>query len=253
MVIIMDTFTQYYEKITGLLTKIHETQKENVDKAARMIAEQIKLDKRLVVFGTGGHCTRVAEEMFWKAGGFACTQIIMDAGLQLVNGATRASKTERMHGYADVVLDYYGVCEDDLVLLVSAYGIGAVTIEAALGCKERGATVIAITSHEFPTTVADDHPARHKSKKNLFEIVDHSVDSFVPGGDSIVEIPGYDFTICSSSTLLGVFVVNSVTARAVEIMLEMGVEPPIWVSANAPGGDALNKRLIAKYRNTRHL
>jgi uncharacterized phosphosugar-binding protein len=34
---------------------------------------------------------------------------------------------------------------------------------------------------------------------------------------------------------------------AVEHMVSLGVKPPIWKSANAPGGDEANRQYIAEY------
>ena len=34
---------------------------------------------------------------------------------------------------------------------------------------------------------------------------------------------------------------------AIEYMLSKGFKPPVWVSANLPGGDAVNEQYIEKY------
>lgn len=243
----------YYAVISEMLARIMETQGEAMEKAAAAVADQIAEGGRVFVFGTGGHCTRVAEELFWRSGGLACVRPILDAGLQIVHGATRATKTERMEGYAKAPLDYYGVGEGDLLLLVNAYGINAVTIDTVHECKKRGAKIVAVTSFEFPASTPAGHPARHSTNENLCDIVDIAVDNMVPPGDAVVSIDGFPYKVAASSTMTGVFILNAMVARIVELLLEKGVQPPVWVSANAPGGDAWNKQFIEQYGSIRHL
>lgn len=243
----------YYQEISKLLSNIMDTQKERMEAAAKRIADQIAQDKKFYVFGTGGHCTRAAEELFWRSGGLACVIPILDAGLQIVNGATRATKTERMHNYAKAPLDYYDVKKGDLLLIVNAYGINALSIDTVHECREREIDVIAITSFEFPDSVPANHPARHNSGENLHEIVDIAINNFVPAGDAVVDIEGFPYKVAASSSMTDVFILNALVARVIELLLKMGVQPPVWVSANAPGGDEWNKKFIKKYGNIRHL
>ncbi|GAI50385.1 unnamed protein product, partial [marine sediment metagenome] len=49
--------------------------------------------------------------------------------------------------------------------------INAGTIDSALECKERGATVIGVGSSIWQEDIPMDHYTRHKSKKNLMDIV----------------------------------------------------------------------------------
>lgn len=249
----MNAFEAYYDEISSMLSQIMQTQRQSMETAAAALADQIQAGKRIFVFGTGGHCTRVAEELFWRSGGLACVRPILDAGLQIVHGATRATKTERMEGYAKAPLDYYGVGKDDLLLLVNAYGINALTIDTVHECQARGTRIIAVTSRQFPSSVPAGHPARHSTNANLCDIVDIVVDNMVPAGDAVVQIDGFPYKVAASSTITGTFILNALVARTVQLLLERGVQPPVWVSANAPGGDAWNKRFLDKFGDIRHL
>ncbi len=56
------------------------------------------------------------------------------------------------------------------------------------------------------------------------------------------------------STLVNVFVLNVLVCGVVEKLTQAGIAPPERVSANAPGGDVWNKRLLEKYLpRVRHL
>jgi uncharacterized phosphosugar-binding protein len=245
---------QYLGKLIALCQQITETQTERIDRVCAILAEEIGKGKLIYAWGTGGHDNRSAEELLWRAGGLACVAVILDPGLSLMHGATKATKIERIHGYAKGVLDYYQVGKDDLLLLVNSYGINALTIDAVHECRTRGTRVVAVTSFEFPESVPPDHPARHSSKENLHEIVDLAINSFIPAGDAVVDVPGFPFKVAGISTLVNVFVLNVIVCGVVEKLVQAGVDPPVWVSANAPGGDAWNKRLIERYAGRiRHL
>jgi uncharacterized phosphosugar-binding protein len=245
---------QYLEKLTAICGRVTETQAAKLDQAAALLAEEIGKGKLVYVWGTGGHDNRSAEELLWRAGGLAAFAVILDPGLSLMHGATKATKIERMHGYAAGVLDYYRIGKDDLLLLVNSYGVNPLTIDAVHACRERGTRVLAVTSFEFPASVPANHPARHTSQENLHEIVDLAIDTAIPAGDAVVDVPGFPYKVAGISTLVNVFVLNALVCGIVEKMVQAGMDPPVWVSANAPGGDAWNKRLLAEYLpRVRHL
>jgi uncharacterized phosphosugar-binding protein len=245
---------QYLQTLSTLLTQIAETQAERMDAACTILAEEIGRGKLVYAWGTGGHDNRSAEELLWRAGGLAAFAVILDPGLSLMHGATKATKIERMPGYAKSVLDYYRVGTDDVLLLVNSYGVNALTIDAVHECRARGARVIAVTSFAFPESVAPDHPARHPSKENVHEIADLAIDSFVPAGDAVVDVPGFPYKVAGISTLLNVYILNVLVCGTVQKLAQAGIDPPVWVSANAPGGDAWNKRLLEQYLpRVRHL
>ncbi len=50
------------------------------------------------------------------------------------------------------------------------------------------------------------------------------------------------------SLLAGAYIVNSIVCRVVELYLEKGLAPPVYLSANVAGGDEHNRALEAKYR-----
>jgi uncharacterized phosphosugar-binding protein len=245
---------QYLEKLNALCQRIAETQGDKVDRACAIIADEIGKGKLVFAWGTGGHDNRSAEELLWRAGGLACVAVILDPGLSLMHGATKATKIERLPGYAKGVLDYYQIGKDDTLLLVNSYGVNALTIDAAHACRERGARVIAVTSFEFPQSVPPGHPARHPSNENLHEIADLAIDTAIPAGDAVVDIPGFPYKVAGISTLVNVFVLNVIVCGVVEKLVQAGADPPVWVSANAPGGDAWNKKLLERYTGRiRHL
>ena len=52
--------------------------------------------------------------------------------------------------------------------------------------------------------------------------------------------------------MVGCAIVNMLEIRTVEYLLEMGVEPPVFHSANVDGGDEFNRTLFEKYKDQIH-
>lgn len=245
----MSLVDDFYTKITDLLEKFKNKEEDNLKKAAKLMAESIKNDELIHVFGTGGHSYMAAEEMFYRAGGLVPINPIFDGGVTVANGAVRSTKVERTPGYAKAILDPLKLEEDGKIIIISnVYGINSVTIESALEAKKRGMTVIAVTSVEHSKNLPQDAHSRHSSKKNLFEIADIVLDVPVPIGDAILDIESLDVKTAPCSTILVSFCLNALVAETIQTLIKMGIDPPVWKSANSLGGDEYNKKYIDKYR-----
>jgi uncharacterized phosphosugar-binding protein len=241
--------TQYLNKIFGHLQRIHDEAQDSVQQAARLVANQIKMDKVVYVYGPGGHSNLGSQEVFFRAGGLMHISAMLDEGTLLSSGALRSMAMERSPGYGLIVLDHYNLKQGDLLIIVNSYGINAVTIDAALEAKRRGVTTIGVTSVQHAKSTPLDHPARHPSKQNLFEIVDVVLDTKIEVGDAVVNVPGLDQRVAAMSTFANAYLLNSLTAETVRRLVDEGITPPIWTSGNAPGGDEANARFIAQFRD----
>jgi uncharacterized phosphosugar-binding protein len=249
-VVVMKAYEEYHKIITELMNAIVRDEKESLAKAANIMADTIQNDKLIYVFGTGGHSYICAEEMFYRAGGLVPVCPILDPGVSIAFGAARSTWIERLPGYSQRVLKSYGVGKGDTLIVANAYGINSSTIDAAIEGKRLGAKVIAITSPTFSKQVPPDHPARHPSSHNLCDLdeVDVVIDNHMPVGDAIVELKGLNGEkVGPSSTMVNAFTINSLVLSAMETMVERGMTPPIWVSANMPGGDEANARYLREY------
>lgn len=227
--------------------QVLETESESLNKAAELMCKAVIDDKLIHVFGPGGHSNIGAYEMFWRAGGLVPVNAILDAGTAVIHGAKRSNKIERLPGYSQAVFDIYDI-HDGVIIIVNAYGINSMTIDAALEAKKRGVPSIGVTATGFAEKVPKDHPARHPSGKNLHEIVDVFVDNHMPYGDAVVEFEGMEQKVAPTSTLANCFAVNLLLIETVRLLRENNVDPPLWTSANLPGGDEKNKKFEDKYK-----
>lgn len=239
----------YYDEIFKIINEIRETERENILKAARMVADQVKADKLVYVFGPGGHSNLAAMEIFFRAGGLLHISAIINQETMLSAGALKSMQVERLPGYGKIIVEDYGIGEGDLLWVVNAYGINSATIDAALTAKAKGAKVIGVSSVEHASTCPADHPARHPSKQNLHDIVDCNVDCKVKMGDAVLKIDGVSQKIGALSTFANAYAMNCIVIEAINMLANEGIEPPIWKSGNCPGGDEWNNRFIDRFKD----
>jgi uncharacterized phosphosugar-binding protein len=245
---------EYYQKASQMLESIMDNEEENINSASKEMAKRIRDGKTVFVFGTGGHSIMGAEEMFYRAGGLQPINAMLDTGVSLTQGGRHSTFIERTPNIAHSLLDYYGVNENDVIIIINVNGINSMTIEGALESKKRGATVIGVTSADFANNVPKGASARHSSNKNLHEIADIVIDPHVPVGDALLEVPGVPVKVGPSSTLAVALCLNMLQVTTIEILLSWGVTPPVWMSANIPGGDEFNKKFINEFSGIiRHL
>lgn len=240
-------FSYYFGSVEKIFKKIME-QGEVFEKAANEIANAIMRNELIHIIGPGGHSNMAAEEIFWRTGGLAPVNAILDAGINLINGARRSNIIERTPGYAKRVFDSYNIDrEGEVIIIANAYGINSMTIDCALEAKKRGLVTLGITSTEFADSLSKDHPSRHPSGKNLYEEVDYFINCHLPYGDAIIDLEGSTQKVGPVSTLCNVFALNLLMIESSKTLIRKGFAPPLWRSANMPGGDEANKKLFSEY------
>ena len=206
-------------------------------------------DDMIHVIGPGGHSNMAAEEVIWRAGGLAPINAILDPGTNLIHGAKRSNVIERTPGYAASVLNSYrvGLTPGEVIIIVNAYGINAMSVDTVIEAKKRNMTSIAITSKEFADRLDQDHPSRHPSGKKLYQEADYFINCHLPYGDAVIEFEGCPQKTGPTSTMCNVFAINLLMIATVKKLVSEGVEPPLWMSANLPGGDEANRLLEEKW------
>lgn len=222
---------------------------EAIERASRVVAESMAKEEPVHVIGPGGHSNMAAEEVLWRAGGLAPINAILDPGTNLIHGAKRSNIIERTPGYASRVLDAYRVGRKpgEVIIIVNAYGVNSMCIDTVLEARRRKMVTIGITSRSFADSLPKDHPSRHPSGKNLYQEVDYFLNCHLPYGDAVVEIEGSPQKTGPTSTFCNVFTINLLMIETVKRLIEMGIQPPLWMSANLPGGDEANRSLEEKY------
>lgn len=234
-------YKAYWQEVNKVLGYVMDTQAEAIEKAARLVCDSMAADGMLYVFGCG-HSHMIGEDLFYRAGGNAAVCAMLDSDLMLHMGAAKSSVYEKMTGLAQPVFERYGLTQKDVLLVVSTSGINSVPVEMAMCAKEQGIPVIAIVSQAY-----SQDTSRHPSGKKLHDVADIVLDNGVCHGDAAVQLPGSTMHAGPISTISSCMIAQSIVIQANQLMLEQGVQPPVYVSGNIPGGMEKNRDLIRKY------
>lgn len=229
---------RYLDETVNLLNKIRQTQGDKIDMAAKVVADVIKNDGIIYIFGCG-HSHLIALDCFYRAGGLANVSAMLDTDLMLHNGAAKSSKMEKMPGIAEAVLDRYCLTDKDLLFIVSTSGKNAVPVEMAKEATKRGIRNIAVVSSSYFND--------KKSAPLLYECADMYIDNCVPHGDAVIDVTGAGTKMGSLSTAASSYVLGAVLMEGAELAGKSGAELPVYMSGNVEGGKEFNEKLIRKY------
>lgn len=234
---------EYLNNIRRLLQFVEDTQSEAIDQVSEICAEAIYRDKLLYFFGTG-HSHMICEEPFYRAGGLASIYPILESFFMLHEGASKSSIYERIEGNGAAAVAGSGVGEGDVLFVISNSGRNCAPIDAALEARRRGVTTIAMTSLKHSKSVSSRHP----NGKRLFEVCDYCLDNGGEPGDASVSLDGIQQKIGPTSSVIDIVIINSVIIGTVERLLQRGIKPPIFISANVDNGEGLNHDIIKGFQ-----
>ncbi|NLF30579.1 MAG: sugar isomerase domain-containing protein [Planctomycetes bacterium] len=237
----------YLTNVTDKLKAVEARGAEQFKKAGAMIADAYAEDRLIHVYGGGGHTCLMIAEMFFRAGGFANVNPIMGHDISPWCQSLKYLEVERTPGYANCLIRYYKVGAGDLLIIFHNIGANPTTIDAAEEAKKRGAKIIAVSSSDWAAKLPKQHHIRHPNKKHLFDYADLKIDDMNPYGDADFYVEGFDVPIAPTSTMVDAFIAHRMVIEAVAAMVERGLEPPVFRSANLPDGDAFNAALIKRY------
>ena len=237
-------FLQYIEGLQAVLDRIKGEQAANIERAGLLVADSLAAGGVVHAFGTG-HSHLIADEAFFRAGGIAAVNPILDERLIFLKGALESTRAERESGLARTLIEGEEVSPEDVAIVISNSGRNAAPIEMALEMKARGVHVIAVTNVGQSRASAP----RHSSGKRLYEVADVAVDNCVPAGDALLELPGLNSRVGPSSTVAGAAVINSIIIEAVAELLRRGVAAPVLPSANVEGvAEGTIEEMLSRYK-----
>lgn len=233
----------YYNEIRSMLDRIWETQREPMGKAVRVITDCVVNGGLVHVFGCG-HTQILVEEVWFRAGQPAFISPLFDQGLWPHNAPHRGSALEKLEGYGRLLFQTHDAKKGEVMIVVSNSGRNPVPVEVALAAKEKGLTVIAITSLDYTKKVS----SKHSSGKRLFEIADIVIDNAGPEGDAVVVIPDMKQKAGPSTTITNAFILNAIFVQVSANLTGLGREAPVFVSANLDmPADEINERYLSHY------
>ncbi|HZA05693.1 MAG TPA: SIS domain-containing protein [Propionibacteriaceae bacterium] len=237
-----------------------------LDEAIALLTEAIQAGAVIQAFGTG-HSEAFAMEIAGRAGGLIPTTKIAlrdlvlrgDYDLDTLGG----SSMERNPNVAEDLWAVSTINPGDVFVIASNSGVNGSIVGMALLAKEHGHPVIAVTSLEHTMAVQPKHP----SGQRLRDVADVVIDNLAPYGDATLALPSsmraepveapstrpstssgrISVPVGSVSSITSAFIAQLLTIGVAERIAATGDVPPLYLSANIPGGDEHNSKLEAKY------
>src|SRR6266702_3284267 len=222
-----------------------EVRAGGLDPAIDLIVSSLQRGGVLQAFGTG-HSQAFAMEIAGRAGGLIPTHAIVlrdvvlrgSRDVSLLQGAT----LERDESVVDELYGLYTFEPADVFLIASNSGVNGSIVGLAERAKADGHPVIAVTSLEHTNAVTP----KHSSGKRLSEVADIVIENRAPFGDTTIGL-GDGLSAGAVSSITAAYIAQLLTLGAAQRLRDAGEVPPLYISANIPGGDAHNDALKARY------
>ncbi|HAD07429.1 MAG TPA: SIS domain-containing protein [Anaerolineaceae bacterium] len=243
---------EYLKQAQAILTRIQETQLDNIERAAEVCAQTIAGDGLVHMFGSG-HSRIFVEEMFPRHGSFPGFHPIVELSLtfhNLVvgsNGQRQAMFLEHVEGLGQIILRNFVFSPPDSFLIFSNSGVNEVIIDVALEAKRLNMPVIAVVSVDH----CQASPALHSSGKKLVDIADIVIDNCTPAGDAMVRVEGLEDPVGPGSTIGAAAITNALKCRIAEKLTALGKPPIVLTSSYFLGQEESKKRFDACYDDYR--
>jgi uncharacterized phosphosugar-binding protein len=235
---------RYLELLGTRLEEVRTAERAALAQAAEAMASTLEREGMIYVFGCG-HSAALSMDIFYRAGGLMLVQPIFAEETLLHRWpVTETTDWERKEGWAPKLFPQSGARAGDVMIVLSTSGRNGAPVDMALTAKAAGLTVIGVTSREY----AGSLPSRHSSGKRLHEVADIVVDNHSSAGDAEVALPGLEQKVGPMSTAVGAALLQALVVQTVANLLARGQTPPVFVSANLPGGDEHNQAVLARYR-----
>jgi uncharacterized phosphosugar-binding protein len=216
-----------------------------LDTAIGLMTRAIETGAVIQAFGTG-HSEAFAMEIAGRAGGLIPTNKIALRDLVLHGSLSvddlGGSRLERNPDIVAALWESSPIHPGDVFVIASNSGVNGSVVGMALLAKEKGHGVIAVTSLQHTAQVQPKHP----SGLRLSEIADVVIDNLAPYGDATLALPG-GVPVGSVSSITSAFIAQLLTIGVAERMNGDGRVPPLYLSANIPGGDEHNHALEKQY------
>ncbi|MEJ7839657.1 MAG: hypothetical protein WKF81_12645, partial [Thermomicrobiales bacterium] len=83
--------------------------------------------------------------------------------------------------------------------------------------------------------------------QRLADVVSLTIDTHVPLGDALIELPDRQQLVGGVSTAVGVALINAIVVETADVLINRGIAPPVIPSMNVPDGDEIMAKLVAEY------
>jgi uncharacterized phosphosugar-binding protein len=241
-----DLSDRYFDAAVRLLERVRNEERDALRRAGRAVADAVSGGRRVFAFGAG-HSSLPAQDVVYRAGGLALVNLLAVPGVTGVDvvPATLGSALERVEGLAAAALDTSPAQAGDVLFVISLSGRNTLPVEMAQGARERGLTVIGVTSVVY----AEHTTARNASGTFLKDHCDIVLDSKIAPGDAELSDDRIPAPFAPASTVVTSALMQAVMANAAAELAAEGRTPPMIRSGNVDGGHEWNRRVFDEYRD----
>ena len=229
----------YQARAQKLFDQVKSTQRENIIKAGHIIADAIDNGGNIYLHHI---CHSIEDDLINRGGGPAFYKKF-DYKLEVKSQGRKRDRSDLdldMEGLAAYALKASDIRPGDVLIVGSVSGRTKGIVDLAYEAKKMGITVIAMSSMEYARAVGPVH----SSGKKLYEIVDLTLDQCAPAAEAMLPVEGIDAPFAAASGLASSFILWSVTAVVLELMMQRGKTPTLLRSANFPGGPEYNDNVV---------
>jgi uncharacterized phosphosugar-binding protein len=227
----------YLATATGLLQKACAQNIPVLKTLAPIIGESVAKGGVIHTFGSG-HSEVIGREIIGRAGGLVCVSGLFDPTGGFI---------ENLVGYGTKIAERYdrahGLLAGETIIVISNSGKNSSPIEVALYAKQKGLTVVGLTSVDMSKTATTVHPGG----KKLHEVADHVLDNLGLPGDAITPVTE-GVMAGPTSTLIGATLLNLLMLETIDWLKTGGHNLPILRSQNMPNAIEYNRELGRKYK-----
>jgi uncharacterized phosphosugar-binding protein len=242
----MKSWQKYFEVMEQIVQKVYESQGENIEKAATMMADATAAGGLIYGFGTG-HSHLVTDDAFWRAATPANYCPLLEASATGNSEITKSYVIENTYGIGKATIDYNRLTKNDILIVISNSGNNIAPVEAAIEAKKLGVPVIGITAVEYSEWLK----TKHKDGVKLKDIADVVIDNCSLIGDAAVEIENFPMKIGATSTIPAIFIQNALLTEMVDILVKRGINPDVYYNGHIafmdPKAADHNDKLVDKY------
>src|SRR5262245_52285836 len=216
---------QWLDNARNVMSKIEDTQLENIRKAAGVMADSIEAGRWVHTFGCG-HATIPVEEMYPRIGGFVGFHPMVELPLSFFTritgemGVHQFVFLERVEGYGTQIMKGYQFDKRDTMWIFSHSGLNPVNIDVALRARELGRKVVVAGSAKAYAAMR----SRHSCGEKLFDLADVVIDTGVRAVDAAVELEGHFDKVGPISTMAFVSTVWMTITTVAETLAKRGVK-----------------------------
>ena len=242
----MTAYEKYFEELNNVVKKVEETQRDNIMKAARILADTTKNNGIIYGFGTG-HSHLVVDDAFWRAATPANYCALLEPSATGNQEITKSYFVENTYDIGKLIVDYHRITPNDCMIIISNSGNNIAPVDAAIRAKEKGIPVIAITAVEYSNFLK----TKHRDGVKLKDVADVVLDNCSLIGDAAVEIENFPMKVGSTSTIPNVYLQNAILIQMVEILVKEGYTPDVYYNGHMAFMDENcadhNDKLVDKY------